>query len=101
MKTTPCTTPLAGFAEKFPEAEVVQLVRDLPQEEVRGRVRITDAAGWLNGPRPDALCLAMGDYEVSSRCHRALAFGLLSARSGRSFIRQAVPLSDHFPPIPP
>ena len=40
--------PLANFAEKFPEAEAVQLVRDLRQVEVRGRVQITDAAGWLN-----------------------------------------------------
>lgn len=38
---------LAGFADKFPEAEAVQLVRDLRQEERRGAVSITDAAHWL------------------------------------------------------
>ncbi|MBI5331502.1 MAG: ATP-binding protein [Betaproteobacteria bacterium] len=38
---------LAGFADKFPEAEAIQLVRDLRQEERRGAVRIADAALWL------------------------------------------------------
>ena len=38
---------LAGFASRFPEAEAVQLVRDLRQEEFRASVRITDAAHWL------------------------------------------------------
>jgi len=38
---------LAGFAEKFPQAEAIQLVRDLRQEEYRVPVRIVDAAGWL------------------------------------------------------
>ena len=40
---------LAGFAAKFPEAESVQLVRDLRQEESRAGVQITDAARWLAG----------------------------------------------------
>lgn len=39
---------LAGFANRFPEAEAVQLVRDLRQEEFRASVRITDAAEWLS-----------------------------------------------------
>jgi len=38
---------LAGFAGKFPQAEAVQLVRDLRQEEHRAPVQITDAARWL------------------------------------------------------
>lgn len=38
---------LTGFASKFPEAEAIQLVRDLRQEEVRSSVSITDAANWL------------------------------------------------------
>lgn len=38
---------LAGFAAKFPEAESVQLVRDLRQEEFRAGVHISDAARWL------------------------------------------------------
>jgi hypothetical protein len=38
---------LAGFAARFPEAEAVQLVRDLRQEEYRASVAITDAAEWL------------------------------------------------------
>lgn len=38
---------LAGFAQKFPEAQAVQLVRDLRQEEYRTPVRITHAADWL------------------------------------------------------
>lgn len=40
---------LAGFAKKFPEAEALQLVRDLRQEEYRAPVRITHAADWLAG----------------------------------------------------
>lgn len=40
---------LAGFANKFPGAEAVQLVRDLRQEECRASVLITDAANWLAG----------------------------------------------------
>lgn len=38
---------LASFAGKFPEAEAIQLVRDLRQEEYRNSVRIADAASWL------------------------------------------------------
>jgi uncharacterized protein len=38
---------LAGFASRFPEAESIQLVRDLRQEEYRAPVRITAAAPWL------------------------------------------------------
>ena len=38
---------LAGFAERFEPAPAVQLVRHLRQEEQRGRVAITAAAGWL------------------------------------------------------
>jgi uncharacterized protein len=38
---------LAGFAARFPEAEAIQLVRDLRQEEYRSAVAITDAAEWL------------------------------------------------------
>lgn len=40
---------LAGFAHKFPEAQAVQLVRDLRQEEYREPVRMTHAADWLAG----------------------------------------------------
>lgn len=40
---------LAGFAEKFPEAEAVQLVAELRQEEYRAPVHISDAATWLAG----------------------------------------------------
>lgn len=39
--------PLASFAQRFPDAEAIQLVRDLRQEEWRAPVRITDAATWL------------------------------------------------------
>lgn len=39
---------LAGFAGKFPQAQALQLLRDLRQEEFRGGVAITDAARWLN-----------------------------------------------------
>jgi hypothetical protein len=38
---------LAGFAAKFPDAEAIQLVRDLRQEEYRESVAISDAAEWL------------------------------------------------------
>jgi predicted AAA+ superfamily ATPase len=41
--------PLAAFAGRFPEAEALQLVRDLRQEELRGRLQIVDAARWLAG----------------------------------------------------
>ena len=39
--------PLVGFAGRFPTAKVIQLVRHLRQEEVRGAVHIADAAEWL------------------------------------------------------
>jgi len=48
---------LAGFAGMFPEAEAIQLVRDLRQEEFRASVRIADAAVWLaelDNSTPDA-----------------------------------------------
>jgi len=38
---------LLRFAAQFPEAEAVQLVRDLRQPEVRGGVAIERAADWL------------------------------------------------------
>lgn len=38
---------LAGFAARFPDAEAIQLVRDLRQEEYRAPVHILDAARWL------------------------------------------------------
>lgn len=41
--------PLAGFASRFSEAEAIQLVHGLRQEEYRARVRIVDAAQWLDG----------------------------------------------------
>jgi predicted AAA+ superfamily ATPase len=40
---------LANFAGRFPQAEAVQLVRDLRQEEFRAPVMITHAADWLAG----------------------------------------------------
>jgi predicted AAA+ superfamily ATPase len=40
---------LGGFAGRFPQAEAIQLVRDLRQEEYRSAIRITDAAPWLAG----------------------------------------------------
>jgi predicted AAA+ superfamily ATPase len=40
---------LAGFAGRFPQAEAIQLVRDLRQEEFRAGIRITRAADWLAG----------------------------------------------------
>jgi predicted AAA+ superfamily ATPase len=40
---------LVNFAARLPEAEALQLVRDLRQEEARGPVRITQAANWLAG----------------------------------------------------
>lgn len=38
---------LKRFAEQFPQAEAVQLVRDLRQYEFRAPLRITHAADWL------------------------------------------------------
>jgi predicted AAA+ superfamily ATPase len=38
---------LAGLAETHPQARVVQMVRDLRQEEQRGRVEVLKAADWL------------------------------------------------------
>jgi len=38
---------LAGFAGRFPEAEAIQLVRNLRQEEFRAPVKILHAAPWL------------------------------------------------------
>ncbi len=40
---------LARFAGQFPDAEAVQIVYGLRQEEVRNRIKITDAAKWLMG----------------------------------------------------
>lgn len=38
---------LVNFANKFPDAEAVQLVLNLRQEEYRAPVHISDAANWL------------------------------------------------------
>jgi predicted AAA+ superfamily ATPase len=38
---------LAGLAERFPQAQALQLVCKLRQEEQRGRVAVRKAAGWL------------------------------------------------------
>jgi predicted AAA+ superfamily ATPase len=38
---------LARFAEQFPDAEAVQLVYNLRQEEFRSGITITDTANWL------------------------------------------------------
>lgn len=38
---------LMRFAADFPEAEAVQIVYDLRQEESRNRISITEAANWL------------------------------------------------------
>ena len=38
---------LARFAEQFPDAEAVQVVYNLRQEEFRNGITITDAANWL------------------------------------------------------
>jgi predicted AAA+ superfamily ATPase len=38
---------LARFAEVFPDAEAVQIVYNLRQEEFRNGITITDAASWL------------------------------------------------------
>ncbi len=38
---------LARFAEQFSDAEAVQLVYNLRQEELRNGIKITDAANWL------------------------------------------------------
>jgi hypothetical protein len=40
---------LLRFAEQFPDAEAVQIVYGLRQEEFRKGIRITDAANWLMG----------------------------------------------------
>lgn len=40
---------LIRFVEQFPDAEAVQLVYGLRQEEFRNGIRITDAANWLMG----------------------------------------------------
>jgi uncharacterized protein len=40
---------LSRFGELFPEAEAVQIVYDLRQEEFRKKIRITDAGTWLLG----------------------------------------------------
>ena len=40
---------LLRFAEQFPDAEAVQVVYGLRQEEFRNGIRITDAANWLMG----------------------------------------------------
>ncbi len=41
--------PLARFAETFPDAQAVQLVAELRQEENRGRIAIRRAGDWLAG----------------------------------------------------
>ncbi len=38
---------LTRFAAQFPDAEAVQVVARLRQEEFRNSIRITDAANWL------------------------------------------------------
>jgi len=38
---------LSRFAEQFPDAEAVQIVYNLRQEEFRNGIAITDAANWL------------------------------------------------------
>jgi predicted AAA+ superfamily ATPase len=38
---------LLRFAGQFPDAEAVQIVYGLRQEEFRSGIRITDAANWL------------------------------------------------------
>ena len=40
---------LARFARGFPQAEALQIVRELRQEEFRSPVRLTNAAEWLHG----------------------------------------------------
>jgi len=40
---------LSRFSRLFPEAEAVQIVYDLTQEEFRNGIRITNAAHWLAG----------------------------------------------------
>ncbi|KXW59366.1 ATP-binding protein [Ferrovum myxofaciens] len=40
---------LSRLAENFPDAEAVQIVYGLRQEEFRNKIRITDAAHWLRG----------------------------------------------------
>ncbi len=39
---------LVRFAMQFADAEAVQVVRELRAEQDRGRVKVRDAAGWLN-----------------------------------------------------
>ena len=38
---------LVRFAEQFPDADAVQIVYNLRQQEFRNRITITDAANWL------------------------------------------------------
>ena len=38
---------LVRFAGQFEDADAVQIVYNLRQEEVRNGIRITDAANWL------------------------------------------------------
>ena len=40
---------LLRFAQQFPDAQAVQIVYGLRQEEFRNGIRITDAANWLMG----------------------------------------------------
>ena len=40
---------LTRFADEFPQTEAVQIVRELRQEEDRGRVKVRHAATWLAG----------------------------------------------------
>jgi hypothetical protein len=40
---------LLRFAEQFPDAESVQIVYGLRQEEFRNGIKITGAANWLMG----------------------------------------------------
>jgi predicted AAA+ superfamily ATPase len=40
---------LSGLADTMPQARVVQIVRELRQEEQRGRVEVVRAADWLAG----------------------------------------------------
>ena len=38
---------LSRFAEQFPDADSVQIVYGLRQEESRGGIRLTDASNWF------------------------------------------------------
>jgi len=40
---------LSRFAGQFPDAQAVQIVYGLRQEEFRNGIEITDAANWLMG----------------------------------------------------